>query len=70
MTEQEALRAAFQALLRGDTAERDRILEPFLAKYEAERQQRVRAFKGHDEPILVKQPDGSTISFRRVPREH
>ena len=68
MTERETLQAAFAALLRGDTAERDRLIDPLIAKRREEQHQRARAFNGNGQPILVKQHDGRTIEFRTLPR--
>lgn len=66
MTEKETLQAAFAALLRGDTAERDRLLDPLIAKRKME--EAAAAVYGQKDSILVRQPDGSTIAFRTVPR--
>lgn len=46
MTAEEALRAAFAALLRGDTAERDRLCD--LAKDLHEQEERIRQLRPSD----------------------
>lgn len=63
MTAEDCLKQAFQALLRGDTAERDRLCR--LAEHI--RAQQIRVQEGGQlmpgEPIeLVRQPDGNYIS--------
>ena len=58
MTEHEILRAAFAALLRGDTAERDRLIALARATQAGARAQQPNA-----KPIpLVRQPDGSYVA--------
>jgi|HubBroStandDraft_6_1064221.scaffolds.fasta_scaffold1386666_1 hypothetical protein len=63
MTERELLQAAFAALLRGDTTERDRLIE--LAKAKIDHRVRVdeRTQQQNAKPIpLVRQPDGSYVA--------
>jgi hypothetical protein len=63
MTERELLQAAFAALLRGDTTERDRLIE--LAKAKTDHRVRVdeRTQQQNAKPIpLVRQPDGSYVA--------
>jgi hypothetical protein len=63
MTEQELLRAAFAALLRGDTAERDRLIDMAKAKVDHRIRVDERSQQQNAKPIpLVKQPDGTYVA--------
>ena len=62
MTETEIMRAAWQALLRGDTAERSRLLAPLIAKKTAQEHAAINAYRsshGTQKIELVRQADGS-----------
>jgi len=65
MTDQEVMQAAFAALLRGDTAERDRLIAPLLAREKM--RETARVMVDRSKAIEVKQHDGSTLTFRTVP---
>jgi hypothetical protein len=64
MDDMEVMRAAYQALLRGDTAERDRLLAPLLAREKMRRM--AHTMVDRSDEIAVKQPNGGTITFKTV----
>lgn len=66
MTDDEIMKAAFAALLRGDTAERDRLIAPLLAREKM--RQAAHVMVDRSDEIAVKQSDGSTINFKTVRR--
>jgi hypothetical protein len=66
VTDQEIMRAAFAALLRGDTAERDRLIAPLLAREKM--RQTAHVMVDRSKAIEVKQPDGSALTFKTIPR--
>lgn len=68
MTDEEIMRAAFQALLNGDEAERDRLLAPLLARAKAQEHAVINAYRssrGTHKIELVRQPDGSYSPHKR-----
>lgn len=66
MSDDEIMRAAFAALLRGDTAERDRLIAPLLAREKM--RQTAHVVVDRSQAIEVKQPNGSILTFKTIPR--
>lgn len=66
MTDEEIMRAAFAALLRGDTAERDRLINPLLAREKM--RQTAHVMVDRSQAIEVKQSDGSTLTWKTIPK--
>lgn len=65
MDERDIMRQAFQALLRGDTAERDRLLRPLVEK----RQREIREAELRQPVItMTRAPNGTFIMSNREAR--